>query len=84
MNAPMNMAANAPSMNAPMNSSGPQVTEGFCGSSMITSMLLVAFLFFVLTPGVLVRFPTGYGKYAPAIVHGILFAALLRYVMGVY
>ena len=64
--------------------SGPMVTEGFCGSSKLMGMMLIAFLFFVLTPGVLLRFPTGYGKYAPAAVHGIIFAVVLRYVMGVY
>lgn len=79
-------AANMPATNgmANMGSSGPMITEGFCGSSKLMGMLLIAFLFFVLTPGILVRIPTGYGKYAPPVVHGILFAALLRYVMGVY
>jgi len=41
--------------------------------------LYVALLFFVLTPGVLLRLPPNGGKFAVAAVHAFVFAAVLYF-----
>jgi hypothetical protein len=44
-------------------------------------LIVAAFLFFVLTPGVLLTLPPGSGIYAAAAVHALVFAAILYVVM---
>jgi len=41
--------------------------------------LFTAALFFVLTPGILVRLPEGGSKYMVALVHAVLFALLYHF-----
>ena len=41
--------------------------------------LYVALLFFVLTPGVLLRLPPNGGKLTVAAVHAVVFAAVLHF-----
>lgn len=58
-----------------------QSEEGFCGGMLLNrSFLTLAVLFFVLSPGVLLRIPPRGGYRMVAAVHAILFAVLLRLV----
>jgi hypothetical protein len=64
---------------APM---APPAAEGFCGGSPAMTMLIVAAVFVAFTPGIMVRVGQGYGKYAVAIIHGVVVALILSYMFG--
>lgn len=58
-----------------------QATEGFCGGMLLNrSFLTLAVLFFVLSPGVLLRVPPRGGHLLVAAVHALVFALALRLV----
>jgi hypothetical protein len=48
----------------------------------ITAIITVAIIFAAFVPGVLLRLGSGYGKYAVAAIHAILFAVVLMFVYG--
>jgi hypothetical protein len=48
----------------------------------ITAIITVAIIFAAFTPGVLLRLGAGYGKYAVAIIHAVIFAAVLAAIYG--
>jgi hypothetical protein len=60
----------------------PAAVEGFCGSSRVIAILMLAAIFVAFTPGVLLRLGSRYGKYAVAAIHAVLFAVVLMFVYG--
>ncbi len=67
---------------ATMPEEAPPAMEGFCGSSPVMTMLIVAAVFVAFTPGIMVRVGQGYGKYAVATIHGVVVALILSYMFG--
>jgi hypothetical protein len=48
----------------------------------ISSLLYLVFLFFVLTPNVLLRIPPNGSKHVVALVHAVVFAVVYYYTSG--
>lgn len=48
------------------------------------SHLFIAFLFFVLTPGILLTLPSGSSKITVAAVHAIVFVIILEFTLGYF
>jgi predicted RND superfamily exporter protein len=67
---------------ATMPEEAPPAMEGFCGSSPVMTMLIVAAVFVAFTPGIMVRVGQGYGKYVVATIHGVVVALILSYMFG--
>ncbi|NBO56834.1 MAG: hypothetical protein EBU84_20075 [Actinobacteria bacterium] len=48
----------------------------------LSSLLYLVFLFFVLTPNVLLRIPPNGSKHVVALVHAVVFAVVYYYTSG--